>query len=275
MVAWAGMSNDSSAAATLIPLTPCIGTCRLDERGYCIGCLRTGEEIGRWRLMDDTERLHVMREILPARKKHVDPNSDSAVVDALRGALWPLSAPPTGPGWNHADMTELLGDSPRQPAAVLIGLREGAQPRLVLTVRTDHLQAHAGQVAFPGGRTDPSDGNALTTALRESEEEIGLDRALVTPLGYLDCFETISGFRITPVVALIYAEAQLYPAPDEVAEVFEVPLAFFLEPANLRRYTMEFRGHRRPMVEFVHGGHRIWGATAAILLNMLQRMGRA
>lgn len=275
MVLWRGMLNDPSTAAAEVPLTPCIGTCRLDERGFCIGCLRTGEEIGRWRLMNNAERLHVMREILPTRKEVASPHADAAVMDELRAALWPLSTPPKAPGWNHADMTELLGDSARQPAAVLIGLRDGVQPRLVLTVRTDHLQAHAGQVAFPGGRTDPADGNALTTALRESEEEIGLDRTLVTPLGYLDCFETISGYCITPVVARIAAEAQLYPAPDEVAEVFEVPLAFFLEPANLRRYTMDFRGHRRPMVEFVHGGHRIWGATAAMLLNLLQRMGRA
>jgi 8-oxo-dGTP pyrophosphatase MutT (NUDIX family) len=196
------------------------------------------------------------------------------MIDELVKALRPLSAPPTGPGWNHADMSLLLGNSERLPAAVLVGFREGVQPRLVLTVRTDNLQAHAGQVAFPGGRSDPGDGDALATALRESEEEIGLDRTLVTPLGYLDRFETISGYCITPVVAKIAVEAQLYPAPDEVAEVFEVPLAFLLEPANLRRYTMEFRGHQRPMVEFVHGGHRIWGATAAMLYNLLQRMGR-
>ena len=196
------------------------------------------------------------------------------MIDELARALWPLSAPPTGPGWNHADMSRLLGSSQRLPAAVLVGFREGVQPRLVLTVRTDNLQAHAGQVAFPGGRSDPGDGDALATALRESEEEIGLDRTLVTPLGYLDRFETISGFCVTPVVAKIAAGAQLYPAPDEVAEVFEVPLAFLLEPANLRRYTMEFRGHQRPMVEFIHGGHRIWGATAAMLFNLLQRMGR-
>ncbi|RCS28751.1 CoA pyrophosphatase [Rhodanobacter denitrificans] len=196
------------------------------------------------------------------------------MIDELVTALRPLSAPPSGPGWNHADMTELLGDSRRLPAAVLVGFREGVQPRLVLTVRTDHLQAHAGQVAFPGGRSEPGDDGALATALRESEEEIGLDRRLVTPLGYLDRFETISGYCITPVVARIAAEARLYPAPDEVAEVFEVPLAFLLEPANLRRYTMEFRGHRRSMVEFVHGGHRIWGATAAMLHNLLERMGR-
>lgn len=193
----------------------------------------------------------------------------------LGGALLPLSSPPSGEGWNHAQMTELLGDAPRRPAAVLVGLREGVQPRVVLTVRTNDLPSHAGQVAFPGGGSDPADADAVATALRESEEEIGLERQLVTPLGFLDRFETISGYNITPVVARIDREARLYPAPAEVAEVFEVPLSFFLEPSNLRRYTMEFRGHRRDMVEFVHGGHRIWGATAAMVFNLLQRMGRA
>jgi len=196
-------------------------------------------------------------------------------MDAVLKALRPLSSPPTGPGWNHADMTALLGTTERRSAAVLLGLREGVQSRVVLTVRTNNLPSHAGQVSFPGGGTDPSDHDAISTALRESEEEIGLDRGLVKPLGFLDSFETISGYRITPVVASINAEAQLYPSPDEVAEVFEVPLAFFLEPANLRRYTMEYRGKQRNMVEFIHGGHRIWGATAAMLLNLLQRMGKA
>ena len=194
----------------------------------------------------------------------------SLVVSAVR----PLAEPPEGPGWNYREMAELIGDAPRRPAAVLVGWREGVQPRLVLTVRNDSLQAHAGQVAFPGGRTDPEDADAVATALRESEEEVGLDRRLVTPIGFLDSFDTISGYRITPVVARIAPEASLYPAPAEVAEVFEVPLGFFLDPANLRRYTMDFRGHRREMVEFIHGGHRIWGATAAMLVNLLQRMGR-
>lgn len=202
------------------------------------------------------------------------PGAQAVVMKALIDALHPLSEPPSAPAWNHADMTELLGTAVRSPAAVLVGFRDGVQPRLVLTVRTAHLQSHAGQVAFPGGRTDPDDGDAVTTALRESEEEIGLGRSHVTPLGYLDCFETISGFCITPVVARIAEDAQLYPSPDEVAEVFEVPLAFLLEPENLRRYTMEFRGRQRQMAEFVHGGHRIWGATAAMLLNLLQRMGK-
>ncbi len=193
----------------------------------------------------------------------------------LSHAVLPLSSPPTGQGWNHADMAQLIGDKPRRPAAVLVGIREGVQPRLVLTVRTDHLQDHAGQVAFPGGRTDPGDADAVATALRESEEEIGLERRLVMPLGFLDRFETISGYNITPVVARIDPDARLYPAPAEVAEVFEVPLSFFLDPGNLRRYTMDFRGQQRDMVEFVHGGHRIWGATAAMVLNLLRRMGRA
>ncbi|QAU22979.1 CoA pyrophosphatase [Dyella sp. M7H15-1] len=196
-------------------------------------------------------------------------------MDNLLRALRPLSEPPAAPGWNHCQMNELLGDAPRSPAAVLMGLRGEARPSIVFTVRTDHLSSHAGQVAFPGGRTDPADGNALTTALRESEEEIGLDRSLVTPLGYLDCFETISGFCITPVVARIAEEARFCPAPDEVAEVFEVPLAFFFEPRNVKRYVMDYRGHRRDMVEFEHAGHRIWGATAAMLQNLLQRMERA
>ena len=197
---------------------------------------------------------------------------DERVFDALPRILRPLSDPPAAPGWNHALMADLLGVTPRRPAAVLVGVREGVQPRLVLTVRTAHLQSHAGQVAFPGGRQDPGVLDAIDTALRESEEEIGLERALVQPLGFLDCFETISGYCVTPVVARIAERAVLYPTPAEVAEVFEVPFAFFLEPANLRRYVMDYRGHRRAMAEFVHGGHRIWGATAAMLLNLLERM---
>lgn len=193
----------------------------------------------------------------------------------LAPALVPLAEPPQPPGWNHGQMSELLGSVERRPAAVLVGVREGIEPRVVLTVRTAQLSSHAGQVAFPGGGSDPDDRDAVATALRESQEEIGLDPSHVSPLGFLDMFETISGYCVTPVVARIDGHARLVPAPDEVAEVFEVPLAFFLEPANLRRYTMDYRGHRRPMVEFVHGGHRIWGATAAMLFNLLQRMGRA
>ena len=195
------------------------------------------------------------------------------MLSRLRGALLPLEAPPGPRGWNHDDMAELIGVAPRRPAAVLIGIRDDREQSVLLTVRTDTLQQHAGQVAFPGGRVEADDADVVAAALRESREEIGLDAAMVTPLGFLESFETISGYSVTPVVARVAAEATLKPDPGEVAEVFEVPFAFFLEPANLRRYTMDFRGHRRDMVEFLHAGYRIWGVTAAILLNLLKRMG--
>ena len=191
----------------------------------------------------------------------------------LHGALLPLEAPPGPRGWNHEDMAELIGDTPRRPAAVLIGIRDDREQNLLLTLRTDTLQQHAGQVAFPGGRVEPSDADVVAAALRESHEEIGLEAGKVTPLGFLESFETISGYSVTPVVARVSADAMLKPDPNEVAEVFEVPFAFFLDPANLRRYTMDFRGHRRDMVEFLHAGYRIWGVTAAILFNLLKRMG--
>lgn len=196
-------------------------------------------------------------------------------MDGFAKALLPLTQPPSAPAWNHAEITDVLGTTKRRPAAVLLGVRDDADPRLILTVRNGHLHAHAGQVAFPGGRSEPDDGGALATALRESHEEVGLDPALVTPLGYLDCLETISGYCVTPVVATVAADAALRASPSEVAEVFEVPLAFFLDPGNQHRYTMDYHGYRRDMLEFVHGGHRIWGATAAILLNLLKRMGHA
>jgi 8-oxo-dGTP pyrophosphatase MutT (NUDIX family) len=195
--------------------------------------------------------------------------------DLLRSALIPLATPPDAPAWNHAEMADLLGGTQRRKASVLLALRDDAQQRLIFTVRTNTLQQHAGQVAFPGGRMEPDDADTIATALRESEEEIGLASAAVTPLGFLDRFDTISGYCITPVVATIDAHARLRADPGEVEEIFEVPFAFFLEPANLRRYTMEYRGHQRDMVEFLHAGHRIWGATASILLNLLRRMGRA
>ena len=197
---------------------------------------------------------------------------DGSALD-LGPVLLPLSEPPHAPGWNHAEMVEFLGEGVRRPAAVLIGIRDDRQQHVVFTVRTHTLQQHAGQVAFPGGGVEAADVGIVAAALRESQEEIGLNPDAVTPLGFLECFETISGYIITPVVARIDAGARLRADPREVAEVFEVPLAFFLEPANLRRYTMEFRGHRRDMVEFLHAGYRIWGATAAIMLNLLKRMG--
>lgn len=194
--------------------------------------------------------------------------------DRVLAALHPLHAPPRSPGWNHAQLRDLIEGVELRPAAVLLGLREDAHDSVLLTRRTDTLSQHAGQVAFPGGATDPEDaGDPVTTALRESREEIGLAPDAVTPMGFLDRFETVSGFSVTPVVARIHADAPpLRVDPSEVAAVFEVPLAFFMEPDNARRYVMHYRGHRREMIEFHYGGHRIWGATAAMICNLLERM---
>ncbi|WP_240151527.1 CoA pyrophosphatase [Oleiagrimonas citrea] len=191
-----------------------------------------------------------------------------------REALLPLAAPPRLPGWNHAMMRDLIGDAPLTPAAVLVPILDVEEPTVVLTRRTQHLARHAGQVAFPGGRVDDTDTDVVDAALRETEEEIGLPRHHVEPVGFLDCFETVSGFAVTPVVAMVSAQRPPWrPEPGEVDEVFEVPLAFLLDPANLRRYTMQYRGHQREMAEFHYGPHRIWGATAAMLTNLLDRMG--
>lgn len=192
----------------------------------------------------------------------------------LLHALHPLDAPPSPPGWNHAELADLLGDAPRMPAAVLVPVLEGAEPSLLFTRRTEQLRHHAGQVAFPGGRIEVADADAVDAALRESEEEIGLVRSAVRPLGYLDCFETVSGFCVTPVVARVAPGTPLRLQPEEVAEVFDVPLTFFLDPANLRTRRMDYRGRPRDVYEFRHDGHTIWGATAGILVNLLRRMGQ-
>lgn len=197
----------------------------------------------------------------------------SPVCERLQRTLVPLSHPPESPGWNHAHMIDRLGEAPLLSAAVLVAVREEEPNHVVFTRRNDSLTQHPGQVAFPGGGMDAGDRDMVDTALRETEEEIGLPRETVMPLGFLDCFETTSGFCVTPVVGCIAAGAPtLTPNADEVAEVFEVPLDFFLDSAHRRHYTMEYRGQRRPMVEFRVGGHRIWGATAAMLLNLLERM---
>ncbi|HEX7341770.1 MAG TPA: CoA pyrophosphatase [Rhodanobacteraceae bacterium] len=198
----------------------------------------------------------------------------SRVVSGWADELLPLDQPPRQPGWNHAAIADWLGDAPLVPAAVLVPVREDGQQNIIFTRRHDALAHHAGQVAFPGGGMEADDVDIIDTALRETEEEIGLPRAAVTPLGFLGGFETISGYFVTPVVARVATSAPpLRPSADEVAAVFEVPLDFFLDPGHLHRYTMEYRGQRRSMVEFHVNGYRIWGATAAMLCSLLERMG--
>lgn len=194
-------------------------------------------------------------------------------IDDVARALHPLDAPPPLRGWNHDALAELIGEVPRVPAAVLIALRDTAQPQVVFTLRRDDLPTHAGQVSFPGGRVEVGDIDAVAAALRESREEIGLDPARALPLGYLDGLETISGYCVTPVVARIDADARLVADPDEVAHVFEVPLAFLLDPANLLTRRLHWCGREREVYEYAGSDPPIWGATALMLMNLMQRMG--
>lgn len=194
--------------------------------------------------------------------------------DAVARALHPLDAPPAPPGWNHDRLAGLTGDAPHAEAAVLMAIRDVPEPRVVFTLRRDDLARHAGQVSFPGGRSDGTDSGAVATALRESREEIALDAEAVEPLGFLDRLETVSGFCVTPVVARLSAAAVLAAEPGEVAKIFEVPLAFLLDPGNLREFEFRRRGESRRVYEYVGVEPRIWGATAAMLVNLMRRMGR-
>lgn len=195
--------------------------------------------------------------------------------DAFARALHPLHAPPPGPPWNLAELADLLPDAGAalRPAAVLVGLVDRGQgTQVVLTRRTQALRHHAGQISFPGGRIEAADADPVAAALREACEEVGLLASQVRALGYLDPFATITGFHVYPVVGAIDAAFSPRPDPGEVDEVFELPLAFLLDPANARELQVEFRGHRRTVVEFVHASYRVWGATAAMLVNLRQRL---
>jgi 8-oxo-dGTP pyrophosphatase MutT (NUDIX family) len=157
-------------------------------------------------------------------------------------------------------------------ASVLIPIVQGPQPSVLLTLRTAHLSSHSGQVAFPGGKADPQDADAVATALRETEEEIGLDHAHVEVIGSLPLYTTGSAFLVTPVVALVQPGFSLRPNPEEVADVFEVPLAFLMNPANHRHHQWEWQGQARRWLSmpYQEGDTErfIWGATAGMLRNL-------
>lgn len=161
----------------------------------------------------------------------------------------------------------------REPAlaAVLVPIVLRERPTVLLTERTAHLSTHSGQVAFPGGRSDPEDGDAAATALREAQEEVGLESARVEVLGSLSTYITGSAFVVTPVVALVRPGFTLQPNPHEVADVFEVPLDFLLNPAHHQRHALQWQGLRREWFAMPYqDGARtryIWGATAGMLRN--------
>ncbi len=191
----------------------------------------------------------------------------------LKQAVRSLSDPPSPPGWNHSELRDILPEHPLRAAAVLVGVvARAAGPTVLLTQRTADLRQHAGQVSFPGGGAEPDDVDVIATALRETREEIGVGAESIRPFGYLDTLDTVSGYNVVPVVADVDAAYIATPDPREVASVFEVPLAFFFDPDNLRRRRVEYRGRARDIIEFNFEQRTIWGATAAMLLSLVRRM---
>jgi 8-oxo-dGTP pyrophosphatase MutT (NUDIX family) len=170
-------------------------------------------------------------------------------------------------------MLEILArEQPIRPAAVLIAVVDRPQPTVLLTQRSTHLNEHAGQISFPGGKIDPTDASPLDAALREAEEEVGLTREFIDPIGYLDLYGTSFGFRILPTVAKVRPGFTLRVSPAEVDDAFEVPLAFLMNPANHQLQSKEFRGVERFYYAMPYGERYIWGATAGILRVLYERI---
>ena len=165
-------------------------------------------------------------------------------------------------------------DLPLTPAAVLfpIVLRDGGET-VLLTQRTAHLRDHAGQISFPGGRVEVEDLSPIHTALRETQEEIGLASKHIEVIGFLPEYRTGTGFRVTPVVALVHPPFELSPDQFEVAEVFEVPLAFLLDPINHKEHSLHYRGALRHFFAMPYGDYFIWGATAGMIRSLTERLG--
>jgi 8-oxo-dGTP pyrophosphatase MutT (NUDIX family) len=169
-------------------------------------------------------------------------------------------------------MWERAGVAATKPAAVLIPVIDRGEPTVLLTLRTQELASHAGQVAFPGGKIDPDDDSPVAAALREAKEEIGLAPTLIEPLGYLDLYLTFSGFRILPTVARVKPNFTLHLNPREVTEAFEVPLAFLMTPGNHQRRSREWKGVSREYYAMPFGERYIWGITAGIVRNLYDRV---
>jgi 8-oxo-dGTP pyrophosphatase MutT (NUDIX family) len=188
-----------------------------------------------------------------------------------------LQNPPILNGAQSSGDDELNPDAGRlatnlRPAAVLIPIVARASLSVVLTERTEHLPAHAGQIAFPGGKVEARDMTPLATALREAREEIALDSAFIEPLGYLPTYRTGTGFIITPAVALVRPGFKLVADPAEVADVFEVPFAFLMDEANHKIDSRNWRGNERRFYAMPYGERYIWGATAGIIRSLYRRL---
>ena len=158
------------------------------------------------------------------------------------------------------------------PAAVLMAIVLRESPTLLLTQRTSHLRDHPGQISFPGGRIEPTDASPTAAALREAEEEVGLDPRLVEVVGYLPRYVTGTGFEVTPVVSFVTPPLELRGDPFEVAEIFEVPLSFFFDSGNYQPMAIHFEGRRRNFYSIPHGERFIWGATAGMIRSLYDRL---
>jgi 8-oxo-dGTP pyrophosphatase MutT (NUDIX family) len=191
------------------------------------------------------------------------------------------------PGLNDAGITPARGDHdadpvmkkiaevrPIRPAAVLVPVVDHPQPSVLLTQRAQHLPDHAGQVSFPGGKIDAGDASPCESALREADEEIGLARTFVEPLGYLDLYMTTLGYRIVPVIARVAPGFALKLNTSEVDATFEVPLAFLMDQANVQRHSRDWQGMTRHYYAITFGERYIWGVTAGILRNLYDRICR-
>jgi 8-oxo-dGTP pyrophosphatase MutT (NUDIX family) len=157
------------------------------------------------------------------------------------------------------------------PAAVLIAVTDRVEPGVILTVRREHLRTHAGQIAFPGGRLDPGE-DAISAALREAHEEILLDPATVEVIGAIEAYHTVTDYLVTPVIGVIPPDLPLEPHEHEVADWFEAPLSHLLDPANQVRRSALFQGRTRHYYEIDWNGRRVWGATAAMIVNLSRRL---
>jgi 8-oxo-dGTP pyrophosphatase MutT (NUDIX family) len=166
---------------------------------------------------------------------------------------------------------ERAGVKATKPAAVLIPVVDRADPAVLLTLRTE-LPSHPGQIAFPGGKIDPRDATPAAAALREAEEEIGLTHQLIDPIGYLDLYLTFSGYRILPTLARVSPDYRLRLNEHEVADAFEVPLAFLMDAQNHALHSRDWKGIERKYYAMPFGERYIWGVTAGILRNLYERI---
>ena len=193
-----------------------------------------------------------------------------SLADRLRGAL--AEGRRRSPHLLAGDLGDPLGLGEPIRAAVLIAVVDRHDPGVLFTLRTEGLRRHAGQVAFPGGRVDPTDSDAVAAALREAEEEIALPPDAVEVVGIADPYRTITGFDVTPVLGVVPPDLPLAPEPGEVAAIFEAPLRPILDPDRHEIRTVEWQGAERTYYEIAWRDRRIWGATAAMIVNLSRRL---